>query len=131
LKQFFQLRRFLIKTPHMQEYILAIQNLLVVICISYKQQHQHHQQNQKINKILFFFAFDFIFLRLIKQWSLLQSRTCFCRKNIISVDFVAKCVIVFFRGWVRTFYLQSWFQIYERWNQYFLVHLVHRNQIAV
>jgi hypothetical protein len=37
----------------MYEYILAIQNLLVVICNSYKpciKKIQHHQQNQKNKK---------------------------------------------------------------------------------
>jgi hypothetical protein len=81
-----------IKTPHMHEYFLALQNLLVVICISYKlctTTSTSSTKSKNKNK-MFFFAFAFSFLRLIKQLSLLQSRTCSSRRNYIFARFRSK-----------------------------------------
>jgi hypothetical protein len=71
----------------MHKYILAIQNLLVVICISYKPcitKFNIIKKIKKTKKNVYFFA------------------SCFCKVEpalleeiIISLDFVAKCGVFF------------------------------------
>jgi fucose 4-O-acetylase-like acetyltransferase len=75
----------------MHEYNLAIQHLLVVICISYKPCATSSTKSKKQKK-MFFFTFSFSFFRLIKQWSLCKIGPALLEEIIISLDFVAKCV---------------------------------------
>jgi hypothetical protein len=98
-----------IKTTHMHKYILAIQNLLVVFCISYN-------KIKKIKKKNFFFRLLLVFLSLIKQWSLLQSRTCSSGRNhnfprfrckmclfFLSVLTINYLTFIFFKKKIMTF----------------------------
>jgi hypothetical protein len=77
----------------MPEYILAKQNLLVVICLSYKPCiTKFNINNETKKKKCFFFRLLLVFLRLIK------SNDRFCKVEpavleeiLISLDFVPEC----------------------------------------
>jgi hypothetical protein len=77
-----------IKTPHMREYILAVQNLLVVICISYKTYIlKFNIINEKKQTKTFASSY---FASYKKQFSLLQSRACSSRRNYNFARFRSK-----------------------------------------
>jgi hypothetical protein len=83
----------------MHEFIFAIQNLLVVVCISYKPCNDNINiinEIKKTKKKFLILRLLLVFLRLINNDHFCKVEPALLEEIIISLDFVAKCVNFFF-----------------------------------